>query len=80
MSKMVTCIDISTLFKEKRTKALTIVNFLAMVKHPNLPIIYSHYIIEEKLVYMEMEAPQNLSQWKTFCKKKFQVDEMLSIL
>lgn len=69
--KMVTCIDISTLYKEKRTKAITIVNFLSQVKHPNLTYIYSHYIVDEKLIFLEMEAPYNLSQWKTFCKKKF---------
>jgi hypothetical protein len=29
ISKCVTCIDISTLFKEKRVKAINITNFLA---------------------------------------------------
>lgn len=68
---MVTCIDISTLFKEKRAKAIAITNFLGQVRHPNIVQIYSHQIVEEKYIYIEMEVPQNISLWKTFCKKKF---------
>jgi hypothetical protein len=42
ISKMVTCIDISTLFKEKKAKAINIANFLGQVRHPNIVQIYSH--------------------------------------
>lgn len=35
-SKAVTCIDISSLFKEKKAKAIAITNFLAQVRHPNI--------------------------------------------
>lgn len=71
MHKMVTCIDISSLFKEKRTKAISIATFLSQVKHSHLVTIYSHYVVDDKLIYIEMEPPTNFTQWKTFCKRKF---------
>ncbi|CDW78710.1 morn domain repeat containing protein [Stylonychia lemnae] len=80
LQKMVTCIDISTLFKEKRAKAIAITNFLGQVRNANIVQIYSHQIIDEKYVYIEMEVPQNLSLWKTFCKKKFMPDEVFNII
>jgi serine/threonine protein kinase len=80
MQKMVTCIDISTLFKEKRAKAITITKFLGQVRHTNVVQIYTHYIVDDKFIYIEMEVPANVSQWKTFCKKKFMADEVFSII
>ncbi len=68
---MVTCIDISTLFREKRAKAIAITNFLGQVKHPNIVQIHTHRIVDEKFIYIEMEVPENTQHWKTFCKKKF---------
>ena len=77
---MVTCIDISSLFKEKRTKAIGIVNFLRQVEHENIVQIYNHSIIDERLIYVEMEMPLNLTLWKTFCKKKFTAEEIFVII
>ncbi len=48
--------------------------------HTNLVHIYRHYIIEDSLIFVEMEAPQNVSKWKAFCKKKFSTDEILTIM
>lgn len=77
---MVTCIDISTLYKEKRGKAISIANFLCQLKHKNLIHIYRYYIVEERLIFVEMEVPHNLTTWKTFCKKKFSPEEIFTIL
>lgn len=77
---MVTCIDISTLFKEKKAKAINIASFLAQVRHQNVVQIYSQHVVDEKYIYIEMEVPQTISSWKTFCKKKFMPDEILHII
>lgn len=76
---MVTCIDISTLYKEKRGKAISIAHFLCQVKHKNLIHIFRYHIIEEKLIFVEMEVPQCLTTWKTFCKQKFPSEVTLEI-
>ena len=36
--------------------------------------------MDERLIYVEMEAPQNLTLWKTFCKKKFTPEEIFVII
>lgn len=36
--------------------------------------------MDERLILVEMEVPQNLTTWKTFCKKKFSPDEIIMIL
>jgi hypothetical protein len=55
--KMVTCIDITSLYKEKRGKALAIIKFLCQVQHKNITYIHEYKVIDEKLIYIEMEAP-----------------------
>lgn len=77
---MVTCIDITSLYKEKRGKALTIIKFICQVQHANITFIHSYNIVDEKFIFIEMEVPLNVNQWKTFCKKKFQNEEIVSIL
>ncbi len=77
---MVTCIDITSLYKEKRGKALAIINFLCQVQHDNITYIYDHHVIDEKFIYIEMEAPLVISQWKTLCKKKFAMEEIIGIM
>jgi serine/threonine protein kinase len=76
---MVTCIDVSSLFQEKKAKAFAIINFLSQTKHPNIVEIYQHYIVDDMLIFIEMEEPPNTYQWKTFCKRKFQPEEIFSV-
>lgn len=76
---MVTCIDISTLYKEKRGKAIEAAKLLCSLHHTNLINVYRYYIYEERLIYVEMEVPLNLTTWKTFCKKKFSPEEIFSV-
>lgn len=77
---MVTCIDITSLYKEKRGKAVYIVDFLSQVKHDHITYIYGYQIVEDKFIFVEMEAPFITKEWKTFCKKKFSPEELLDIL
>ena len=79
INKVMTCIDISTLYKEKRGKAIALANFLCQLKHPNLVHIYRHYLVQETLIYIEMEAPSNSSNWKSFCKRSFSDSEVLRV-
>lgn len=37
-------------------------------------------MVEDSLIFIEMEVPSNLTTWKTFCKKKFTPDEILTIM
>jgi hypothetical protein len=59
--KMVTCIDITSLYREKRGKALSVVNCMSKIRHQNITHIYGHYVVEERFIYVEMEAPENAS-------------------
>lgn len=78
---MVTCIDITSLFQEKRTKALQIIQFLTQVKHQNILELKSYQVIDDRLIYIEMEMPgHGVEQWKNFCKKKFTNSEVLEIM
>jgi hypothetical protein len=54
---MLTVIDISTLFKEKRGKAFDLINKLAGIIHDSLVQIYKWWYIQEELIFVEMEAP-----------------------
>ena len=76
---MVTCVDISTLYKEKRGKALHTVSLMSKLKHRNLVEIYKFWVVEENLIFIEMELPDVISQWKTFCKGKFNNMEVINI-
>jgi serine/threonine protein kinase len=76
---MVTCIDISTLYREKRGKAISVANYLCSLKHKNFIHIYRYFIHEERLIFIEMEVPLCLTTWKTFCKKKFSPEEIFSV-
>lgn len=78
---MVTCIDITSLFPEKRMKALQIVKFFTQVKHINIIELISFQVIEDRLIYIEMDMPENgVEQWKNFCKKKFSNFQILEII
>lgn len=54
---MVICIDISTLYKEKRGKALNLVGTLASIRHENLMMIFNWWYIPDQLIFIECEAP-----------------------
>ena len=90
---MLTVIDITTLFKEKRGKAFDLINKLARVSHYGLTTIYNWWHIQDELIFVEMEAPslfyknlpknvsvENQINWKNYCKKKFSNDEMQNII
>lgn len=75
---MVTCIDISTLYKEKRGKSILLVEHLARFKHINLVDIYHYWVVPEHLIFIEMECPKFLS--KNFVKRNLPITELLNIL
>ncbi len=54
---MVTCIDIATLYKEKRGKAVQLAQTLCRFSHPFLVKVYNHVIYEDQAIYIEMEVP-----------------------
>lgn len=54
---MVICIDISTLFKEKRGKAFDLIEKLSKIKDENLVEIFNWWYIEDQVIFIEAEAP-----------------------
>lgn len=79
-SKLVTIVDIGTLYKEKRSKAILMAQTYCKLSHRNIVTPLKECILDEmNFLYFEMEAPENIGQWKSFCKKKFGTDEMLQI-
>ena len=74
VDKMVTCIDISTLYQEKRGSALQMIKTLESFKHPHLAPIERYWIVPDQLIFVEMEAPDPISNWKSFCKQNFTLD------
>ena len=79
-TKMVTCIDISTLYQEKRGSAIQMIQTLSSFRHKNIAIIEKYWIVPNYLLFVEMEAPDPVAQWKNFCKQNFTSEEILSIL
>ncbi len=59
--RMVTCIDICSLYRGKRGKALLLVEQLASLKHSNLVDILKYWIVPDQLIFIEMECPKILS-------------------
>jgi len=76
---MVTCIDICSLYRGKRGKAILLVEQLASFKHKHLVEILKYWVYPDQLIFIETEAPKNLAQWKTFVKKKITALETLNI-
>lgn len=54
---MVTCIDISTLYVEKRGKAFEQITKIAEMNDPSLVKVHRWWNIEDQLLFVEMEAP-----------------------
>jgi len=72
--KMVTCIDISTLYQEKRGSALQMIKTLESFKHKHLVPIEKYWIVPDSLIFVEMEAPDPITNWKSFCKQNFTLE------
>jgi len=51
---MVTCIDISTLYQEKRGSAIEMIQTLASFNHENLVTIEKYWIVPNYLLFVEM--------------------------
>lgn len=77
---MVTCIDICSLYRGKRGKAVLLVEQMVKYKHPNLVEIYKYWVVPDQLIFIEMECPKVLAQWKTYTKKKLTTYEVLDTL
>jgi hypothetical protein len=58
---MVTCIDICSLYRGKRGKALLLVEQLARFRHKNLVDILKYWVVPDQLIFIEMECPKILS-------------------
>lgn len=58
---MVTCIDICSLYRNKRGKAITQVEALASLRHKNLVEIRKYWVVTNQLIFVEMECPENVS-------------------
>ena len=56
---MVTVVDINTLYKEKRGKALDLVQRLTSLTHPNLMQIRKWWYIADQSIFIESESPCN---------------------
>ena len=56
---MVTCIDIETLYRDKRGDAIKIIDMYTQLVHPNLITIYKWWYIKDKVIFVETEAPLN---------------------
>ena len=76
---MVTCVDISTLYPEKRGKSLILIETLSQFSHKHIVPILKYWVVEDMLIFIETEVPVSVSQWKTFCKKKFSFVELLDV-
>ena len=76
--QLVTMIDISTLYKEKRAKSVSLARTYATLYHRNLIEVKKLYITK-KTLFFEMEAPDNTGSWKSFCKRKFSTLDILVI-
>jgi hypothetical protein len=57
---MVISIDISTLYKEKRGKAIDLIEKLSAIKDENLVEIYNWWYIEDQVIFVETETPLNI--------------------
>ena len=79
VDKMITCIDISTLYTEKLGNALQMIKDLESFKHPNLVTIERYWIVPDKLIFVEMETPDPIDNWKTFCKQNFSSEQVFDV-
>lgn len=80
LKKLVTAIDISSLYKEKRSNAIQLAKNFESLYHEYLISPLWPVIMDGNKLYFQTEAPDNASTcWKAFCKKKFTTIEILMI-
>lgn len=60
-NRMVTCVDISTLYPEKRGKSLILIETLARFKHQHLVPILKYWVVEDMLIFIETEVPLSVT-------------------
>lgn len=74
-------IDISNLFKDKKVKAFEVANLLFQLQHENLLNFTARPVInaENTLLTIRINAPDHITNWKSFCKRKFTDKEILII-
>lgn len=79
--RLITCVDISTLYKEKRNKAIDIAKEYSKLQHRNLLCVTSNFDLLDNngTLLFYTESPDHIAGWKSYCKKKFTTDEMLCI-
>ncbi len=73
--------DISTLYKEKRVKAIEIAKEYSKLQHANILCMTSAFELVDSngTLIFYTESPDHIAGWKSYCKKKFTTDEMLCI-
>ena len=52
---------------------------LESFKHTHLVPIERYWIVPDQLIFVEMEAPNPISNWKCFCKQTFSLDQIFNI-
>jgi len=79
--RLITCVDISTLYKEKRNKAIEIAKEYQKLQHSNLLCTIRDFELLDNndTLMFYTEAPDHIAGWKSYCKKKFSSDKMLCI-
>ena len=81
--RLITCIDISTLYKEKRSKAVEMAREYTRLQHPNLlctlPDYPYQYLESTGTLMFHTESPDHIAGWKSYCKKKLTTEEIMCI-
>lgn len=82
--ELITQIDLSTLWDEKQQFAGKIAMDLYRLNHPNLlnitrPIKYLDSHIQKGFLEICSECPDHISSWKSFCKRPFNLYQIVSI-
>ena len=52
---------------------------LESFKHPNLVTIERYWIVPDELIFVEMEAPDPIANWKSFCKQNFSPEQVFDV-
>ena len=66
-----TCIDIGTLYYEKRGNALQLIDLLCKLQNENIVHVFNYYVIQNRLIYIDMETTPTPHHWKAYSKQKF---------
>lgn len=82
--ELITLIDLSTLWEDKQNLASIIAEQLCTLNHPNLLNItrqlrYLDNQTPKGFLQFASEAPDHISSWKSFCKRPFDLAQILSI-